>query len=172
MDKNDFTVKYSFAIKNASMELIWTDYRAIALCKRFTVAFNSFLKGQFGGLPPVWQKNLLKLAFPAPKSLKGTLIQTSKTCAYLINNQLYMQCMWRVNSRFLIFKTAGTDFEFNKPILKKGAWICKDFEKNATDFEGFETDFEWILNRPAFIAAVGLPLLNKHRLDIFALSKN
>ncbi len=28
-------------------------------------------------------------------------------------------------------------FEFNKPILKKGLWILKDFEKKATDFEGF-----------------------------------
>ena len=49
-----------------------------------------------------------------------------------------MRCTLEVNSRFLVFKTAGTDFEFNKPILKKGPMqILKDFEKNSTDFERF-----------------------------------
>ncbi len=40
-----------------------------------------------------------------------------------------MRCTLEVNSRFLVFKTAGTDFEFNKPILKKQALILKDFEE-------------------------------------------
>ena len=53
-----------------------------------------------------------------------------------------MQAAWKANSRFLSFKTAVTDFEFNTPILKKGVWILNDFEKNSTDFEGFGMDFE------------------------------
>ena len=44
--------------------------------------------------------------------------------------------------RFLCFKSTPTDFEFNKLILKKGAWISKNFEKSSTDFEGFVMDFE------------------------------
>ncbi len=48
------------------------------------------------------------------------------------------------NSRFLSSKNTRTDFEFNKPILKKGPRILKDFEKNRTDFEGFAMDFEKI----------------------------
>ncbi len=38
---------------------------------------------------------------------------------------------------FLSHEMPATDFEFNKPILKKGIRILKDFEKNSTDFERF-----------------------------------
>ncbi len=98
---------------------------------------RSFFVASAWGLPPVWQKNLLKLAFPAPKSPKGTFIQTSKMCTYLTNNQWHMRCILNINSRFLGLKTTAADFEFNKPILKKGPPILKYFEGFASFFKGF-----------------------------------
>ncbi len=99
--------------------------------------FYAFNESKWIGPPPPPAKKTAKTCFLAPKSPKGTLIQTSKVCAYLINNQLHMRCILEVNSRSLIFKTAGTDFEFNKPILKKWPPILKDFEGFASFFEGF-----------------------------------
>ncbi len=89
------------------------------------------------GLPLPGQKNLLKLAFSAPKSPKGTLIQTAKVHSYTFNNQQYTKCTWGTGGPYLGFKTTSTDFEFNKPILKNSPRILKDFEKNSTDFERF-----------------------------------
>ena len=107
-----------------------------------TIALTGFLSFKGWGLPLPRQKNLLKLAFSVPESPKGTLIQMSKICLYTITNQWYVQVACEVNSRFLSFKTVVTDFEFNKPILKKRGWILKDFEKNHPDFERFRMDFE------------------------------
>ncbi len=98
------------------------------------------------GLPLPRQKNLLNLAF---------LIGMLKDFEYPLNpgmcfeyneNQSNTRILFYAFQRFLRFGQVSMFFEFNKPILKKGPRILKDFEKNSTDFEGFAMDFERILN--------------------------
>ena len=60
----------------------------------------------------------------------------------MVNNQLNIRFVFGLKYLVLNLKTPGTDFEFNKPISKKGGRILKDFEKNSPDFEGFATLFE------------------------------
>ena len=89
------------------------------------LAFETFRMG----LPLPRQKNLLNIAFPASESPERNLMQISKIRSYSFNNQLNARFILRVKGLFLRFKTTYTDFEFNKPILKKRARIFKDFEK-------------------------------------------
>ncbi len=73
-----------------------------------------------------------------------------------------MQCLFGAGGQFLRRQQITMLFEFNSPILKKGLWILKDFEKNSTDFEGFATFFEWISNGrrpcPNFNSKMNYPL--------------
>jgi hypothetical protein len=93
-------------------------------------------------LPLPKQKNLLNVAFPAPKSPKGTLIQIQKIYFYALNIQWFMRCWVWIKKRFLCCEQLSTLFEFNRPISKKERWISKDFGKNGADFERFRMDFE------------------------------
>ncbi len=61
---------------------------------------------------------------------------------FVIENQYYTSFQMFLEWCFFWLERVGTLFEFNKPILKKEALILKDFEKSATDFEGFRMDFE------------------------------
>jgi hypothetical protein len=133
---------------------------------------KSPLRGDLEGrLPLPNRKNLLKLAFSAPELPNGVCMKMSKTCFYTITNQWYMQAAWQINTRLSSFKTAVADFEFNKPILKKGPPILKDFEKNSTDFERFAMDFEKVkpIGRPISSIIVLKNFFSFTRIEKFTL---
>ncbi len=117
-----------------------------------TVTLNSFLAACSRALPPVSEKNMLNLAFPAPKFRCSGDFNIPLSSLYIGENQLYITTktgrLFNLSGR----EQASTDFEFNKPILKKRLPILNDFEKNSTDFERFIMDFEKILNRAMAMA--------------------
>ncbi len=100
----------------------------ISLCTGIRVALTSFFLAVAEALPPVRQKNLLKLAFRAPKFRRSGDFNTPEFHSYMLNNQWYMRYALGVNSWFSSFETKATDFEFNTPILKNRAPILKNFE--------------------------------------------
>jgi hypothetical protein len=101
---------------------------------------------------------MVNIAFSAPKFRLGGDFNTTKICNDLINNQLFTEYITLKKPGFIHSKSIGTLFEFNRPISKKGAWISKDFEKNSTDFEGFETVFS---TTSRLILAVGNFRINR-----------
>ncbi len=93
-------------------------------------------------LPLPGQNNLLNVAFSAAEFWGAGRCDALLICFYISNNQLFPAYLIQPGNATLCLKSAGTDFEFNKPILKKGPPILKDFEKKHADFEGFQMDFE------------------------------
>ncbi len=83
---------------------------------------------QLSALPLPRQKNLLKLAFSALGYRRGKEFISSQNSLYIVDNQLYKIIKNQCLAPFSGLDHAATDFEFNKPILKKGLPILNYFE--------------------------------------------
>jgi hypothetical protein len=136
------------------------------ICRNFLSGYGAGLWGSLQGLPLPRQKKLIHLAFPSPKLRRSGHFNPYQNLAYSTNNQQDTSNTLGAKSQFLGIKTTRTDFEFNKPILKKEAPILKDFEKNGADFERFRTDFEQI-SKPG-MAAHGKQTV---KIEIFSSSR-
>ncbi len=119
--------------------------------------YAAILPGFLQGLPLPGQKNMLKLAFPAPKFRRGGDLNILMSSLYISENQLYITAKTGRLFNLSGPQQASTDFEFNKPILKKGVPILNDFEKNSTDFEKFRTIFKFF---ERILEAIGVDTLN------------